>query len=391
MKKQVIDVVNFNADASCLECGHWFDFLKGGQTSTFYQWLKLYVDLGKKVVLGIPGATLSDIYQYNPESIELIKGHPQIFELALRPYAHDNALLRTRYGFEKNLEYGIKTVKKLLGNVPTYFLPPEFMLNSEQVNVLFQHGITGTFVNPNRFSSEAKSRIPKSPYVLRGVLGSELKCLPFYGELTKGFLEGIHFYQADKWNHLLESTEEEVSICWRDGESAFLLPDTVARERAWLQTESENVQRIHLSEYQPRFIENKELESTQYKGYPFHSFAPWLKEMRMIGFTSKVAKIEEILDGLSDEKVFHWLQVINSDILSSVEKDSPKIQLQQAVDVKEHFDYRIWRTERAFEGEEYLSLLKESEKELGHESFSLESQEPHMIKFNSRMEFLRTL
>ncbi|MBD80081.1 MAG: hypothetical protein CL840_14305 [Crocinitomicaceae bacterium] len=390
MSNQIVDVINFNADASCLECDHWFNALKGGNESLFYSWLNLYVTLDKKVVLGIPGATLADIAMINSESIELIRNNPQVFELTLRPFAHDNALLRTRYGFEKNLEYGIKTVDKLFGKRPDYFLPPEFMLNSEQVYVLSQNDMVGTFVNPARFSDEAKSRIPDYSYKLRGVFGAELNCHSFNGKLTKAFLEGIHFYNADKWNKEILEAKNEVVFNWRDGESAFLIPDTLAREEAWLKGENPSVKRMHLADLNIEFTANDDLEPTQYKGYPFHSFAPWLKEMRMIGFTSKVAKIEEILEDLSDDKIFHWLQIINSDILSAVEKNSPRIKLQSSANSKEEFDFRIWRTERAFEGEDYLTLLKQSEKKNGYQSY-LASDAAHLKKFNLRMDFLRSL
>ena len=390
MAFKVVDVVNFNADASCLECDHWFKSLAGGEQSVFFSWLSLYVKLQKKVVLGIPGATLADIAKLNPESIAIIKSNPNIFDLILRPFSHDNALLRTRFGFEKNLEYGMKTLKKLFGFVPSYFLPPEFMLNSEQVYVLQQNGIKGTFVNPARFSAEAKSRIPTTSYVIRGVFGSEMNCHSFTGKLTKAFLEGIHFYNAKAWNNAVNEAEGEVVFNWRDGESAFLIPDTVEREKAWLLGENKDVNRVHLNDLETNFIQNINLNPTQYKGYPFHSFAPWLKEMRMIGFTSKVAKIEEILEGLSEDKIFHWLQVINSDILSSVEKDSPKIKLQNSISELDVFDFRIWRTERAFEGEDYLTLLKQSEKENGYQNY-LNSNKGHLKKFNLRMDFLRGL
>ena len=154
--------------------------------------------------------------------------------------------------------------------------------------------------------------------------------------------------------------------------------------------ENKDVNRVHLNDLDTNFIQNINLNPTQYKGYPFHSFAPWLKEMRMIGFTSKVAKIEEILEGLSEDKIFHWLQVINSDILSSVEKDSPKIKLQNSISELDVFDFRIWRTERAFEGEDYLTLLKQSEKENGYQNY-LNSNKGHLKKFNLRMDFLRGL
>jgi len=390
MATKVVDVVNFNADASCLECDTWFAALNGGINSTFYSWLDLYVKYSKKVVLGIPGATLADIATINPESIDLIRENPAIFELILRPFAHDNALLRTRFGFEKNLEYGIKTLDKLFGVVPKYFLPPEFMLNSEQVLVLENNGIEGTFVNPARFSVEAKNRIPTFSYTIRGVFGSQLNCHSFNGKLTKAFLDGIHFYNSESWNKAVKEEEASVAFNWRDGESAFLIPDTIARESAWLKNESEDIKRVHLNGLDVDFVQNSNLESTQYKGYPFHSFAPWLKEMRMIGYTNKVAKIEEILEELSEDKLFHWLQIINSDILSAVEKDSPNIKLQRSLDNNEVFDFQIWRTERAFEGEEYLTLLKQSEKENGYQKY-LNGNSGHLKKFKLRMSFLRGL
>lgn len=389
--KQLIDVVNFNADASCLECNKWFQFLEGGKTSVFYKWLNLYVGLNKKVVLGIPGATLSDISQSNPEAIDLINDNLSVFEIIVRPFAHDNALLRTRFGFEKNLEYGIKTLNKLFDHYTPYFLPPEFMLNSEQVYVLSQLGIKATFVNHNRFSEEARSRIPEKPYNIRGVFGSKMGCVPFTSELTKGFLDGIHFYDAEKWNNAIAQSNERTLFNWRDGESAFLIPDTVEREKAWLEGESSDFERVHIQDLGIDYTENNQLESTQYKGYPFHSFAPWLKEMRMIGFTNKVAKIEEILDTLSDEKIFHWLQIINSDILSSVEKDSPNIKIQKSRFDSAKIDFRIWRTERAFEGEDYLTLLKESEKTDGHDDYTSKTDNAHIKKFVSRLEFLSSL
>ena len=47
----LIDVVNFNADASCLPSDKWIDILKGGKESHFYKWLELYVSLKKKINL----------------------------------------------------------------------------------------------------------------------------------------------------------------------------------------------------------------------------------------------------------------------------------------------------------------------------------------------------
>src|SRR5437868_4325557 len=101
--------------------------LQGGSNSYFYQWLKVYVDAGKKISLGITGSTVSDVASYNPESIELINSNNNIFEIILRPYAHDIALMRSTQGFLFNLEMGMKVLNKEFKNITAFYLPPEFM------------------------------------------------------------------------------------------------------------------------------------------------------------------------------------------------------------------------------------------------------------------------
>ncbi len=383
----VIDVVNLNADASCLTSRRWMSQLNGGKESVLYQWLQLYVDLDKKVSLGLPGATLADISTYNAESIELIHDNPSIFELVLRPFSHDNALLRTRYGYKRNLEYGIAAVKKLFGQRPKFFLPPEFMCNSEQVALMAESSIKGTFINPVRFSKEIQSRIPSIPYKVVGTMGNTLNCIPFESQLTKSFLDGIHHFNADAWNKSL--SDDNLHCSWRDGESAFLLANTVEREKAWLENESESITRRHLSEVDMDYSTVDDQDDAVFRSYPFHSFAPWLKEMRMLGFTNKVQKIEELLEKFPEEKVHHWLMIINSDILSSAEKTSPVIMVKPSAD-QDPVEVTLWRSERGFEGEEYLNLLKK----LGTESYANflnGNEEPHILKFKARMQFLQRL
>jgi len=385
---RIVDVVNLNADASCLDSELWLSQLEGGRNSILFQWLSLYVDLNKKISLGIPGASLADIAEFNPDSIELIRNNPQVFEIIVRPFAHDNALLRTRYGFESNLKYGLKTIESLFGRQSHFFLPPEFMCNSEQIYTLQQNGIQGIFIQPGRFNDEVQERIPDIPYEVRGVLGSKLNCIPFNSALTRSFLDGIHQYNADKWNAAVTDNPGDLMFSWRDGESAFLLPNTVKRESAWLKSESEHIERVFLSELEIEFLPNEQLEESSFKSYPIHSFAPWLREMRMIGFTNKVQKIEELLEVLEAQKVFHWLMIINSDILSSVEKSSPKIEILNK-ESNELEEIILWRSERGFEGEEYLSLLKE----LGSNVYqkSTQSSSAHLRKFNARIDFLSGL
>mgnify|MGYP000936623812 CR=1 FL=1 len=387
--KKIVDIVNLNADASCLASEVWLAQLAGGKDSVLYQWLEAYIELNKKVSLGIPGASLADIQKFNPEAIQLINENPAVFEIILRPFAHDNALLRTRFGFELNLNYGIKITNELFGTYTPFFLPPEFMCNNEQIFVLQKNKVEGVFLQPGRFSTEVQERIPEVPYEVRGVLDAKLKCIPFTSSLTKAFLSGIHNYNAEVWNNTISNEIADLQFCWRDGESAFLLPDTAAREKAWLKDEAEDIERCFLKDLEIPFLSNENLPSESFKSYPLHSFAPWLREMRMIGFTNKVQKIEELLEELPLDKQLHWLMVINSDILSSVEKTSPNIEVWNQEDEASE-ELILWRSERGFEGEDYLSLLKEIGNSR-YEGILKHSSEAHILKLEARISLLKSL
>src|SRR6266516_272399 len=128
--KRMVDVVNFNADASCLSSSSWLAMLQNGDGSLMVQWLRLYVKYGKKVTLGFPGSTVADIVIHNPEAINLINSHPDIFEIVLRPFAHDIALLRLGKGFAVNFESGCRVIMNEFCQVTPWFLPPEFMLTN---------------------------------------------------------------------------------------------------------------------------------------------------------------------------------------------------------------------------------------------------------------------
>lgn len=114
MKKKIVDIVNFNADASCLSSADWLKYLSGGKNSIFFQWLSLYVHYKKKLVLGFPGATIADIKTFNPEAIELINQNTDIFEIIPRPFAHDIGLLRSSEAFIWNVKAGSSPALVLL-------------------------------------------------------------------------------------------------------------------------------------------------------------------------------------------------------------------------------------------------------------------------------------
>ena len=83
---------------------------------------------------------------------------------------------------------------------------------------------------------------------------------------------------------------------------------------------------------------------------------------------------------LSDFQKTLLLQLINSDILASVEKISPKIKLKIKGVIE---DFIIYRSERGFEGEDYLQLIEEP-------NYNNQS-EPHIKKLVARHEYLMTM
>jgi hypothetical protein len=386
----LVDIVNFNADASCFGAGAWLSALAGGEQSTFCQWLRLYVELGKKVTLGLTGATVADVRAFNPEAIALINANPGIFELIARPFSHDISLLRSREGFITNLEAGWRVLAASFGRVRKLYLPPEFMLTNEQVNLLAQRGYTEVAVNAGRFSPELQQRIPSEPYVLRGIGGARIGCLPVLGALTQAYLDSIHACDASPWMRVIG--DAPVVRSWRDGESPFLIPDGIVRERAWLSSE-QRVERVHLEDLAIELRTSDTLPSTAFHAYPVHSFTAWMKEFRMLGYVNRLQRLEDCVHEFDDVELALWLQAINSDVLSAVEKSSPTVTLKQLTG-SELFQFVIYRSERGFEGEEYLVLLeclRRDRTARGEFERFVATDQPHAQKLAARLAAIRSV
>jgi len=389
---RLIDVVNLNADASCLSSEQWLKMLHGGTNSYFYQWLKVYVDAGKKISFGITGSTASDVTTFNPEAIELINANKNIFEIILRPYAHDIALMRSTQSFLFNLEMGMKVLNKEFNKVTAFYLPPEFMLTNEQVKLLADKNVHGTFINALRFKPEIRQRLPEHPYMVKGLFDSQLKCIPFESKLTSAYLNAIHFYDSSYWNEVFRQRKHDYYFSWRDGESSFFVPDGNNREATWLAGEDSTIQRVFISDIinELAFDNNANLKENHYHYYPIHSFSAWMKEFRMLGFLGKLQTMEEQIITMSKEESALWLQVINSDILSAIEKDSPTIKIKTGKYTDEIMEHTIWRCERGMEGEEYLELLNQW-KNMDVISYMDKSDNFHLKKINSRIKYLSKL
>lgn len=388
--KRLVDIVNFNGDASCLSSATWLSNLEGNTASSLCRWLNGYVTFQKKIVLGLTGATIADMAQFNREAIDIINGNPDVFQLILRPFAHDISLLRSKKGFRVNFDLGLAAIRREFQNVNRYFLPPEFMLTGQQIHLLSQNKILGTFLNAQRFSEDVRKRLPRVPYRVNGVLGSRLYCIPLDGTLTSAYLEALYHLNAFSWNRILTEHSLDTIFSWRDGESPLLIPDGLSREARWLEMESEEI----IRDFVPENPQKAATESTSFPphfftSYPIHSFTAWMKEFRMLGYVQRVQEMEQEIDRFGPRKLAVWLCTIGSDVLSAVEKQDRTVRLFS--NNGGHWrNHRIIRSERGFEGEDYLTVLENLARKTPI-PYLPNSPAAHMKKLRARMAYLERL
>jgi len=380
MNKTVVDIVNFNADASCLPSRTWLETLKGGTNSVICQWLSLFIQNKKNVTLGFTGSTLADIKKFNPDVIKIINEKKDIFEIILRPWSHDIGLYRTDSLFIYNVELGIRTIKSEFESVSNYYLAPEFMITSRQIELISKMGIDAIFINPDRYQNEIKRRIIPTPHIVYGTSESTIKCITIHGSTTQKYLSSCQLNDPKIWDKFIQDFPDDLIFSWRDGESFLLIPDGLSREESLLQGESENINRKKLHSVEINYEDSSLYDRSYYKSYPIHSFTAWIKEMKMMWYVDRIRKIENNFSKLSDLQITLLLQLINSDILASVEKISPKIKLKIKGVIE---DFIIYRSERGFEGEDYLQLIEEP-------NYNNQSA-PHIKKLVARHEYLMAM
>jgi hypothetical protein len=290
---------------------------------------------------------------------------------------------------------GRKTIEREFVNVSPYFLPAEFMLTNAQVHHLAKIGVRGTFVNAARFKTELKARIPNHPYLVRGVFSSTLRCLPIRGELAEAYLQSLHHWDPDLWNQAIISLPVGVSFSWRDGESFLLIPSGLERERAWLNGQNRNVELASIANVEADLNFREPDDASAYRSFPVHSFSDWMKEFRMLGYLERCNEIERNLEDYDISAKTLWLQAINSDVLSAVEKESPTVRLRTlpALHPDSHeIVHTIRRSERGFEGEEFLEMLDtRSGNSSRRQNADTGSVAPHLRKFAARSQYLSRL
>jgi len=381
MTKKIVDIINFNADASCLSSKIWIDSLEGKKNSKLCKWLLLFVNNKKKISLGIIGSTLADIKKFNPDAINIINKNKDIFEIILRPWSHDISLYRTDSLFIYNLELGITSIKNEFESVSNYYLAPEFMYTSRQIELINSMGIEAIFIIPDRYQIDVKKRIFESPHILYGTAGSSIKCITILGDCTQKYLSSCQLNDAKVWDGFIRDLPNNLIFSWRDGESFLLIPNGISREDSWLKGESDVYTRCQLQSLEIKYKDSSHLDRKFFKSYPINSFNAWIKEMKMLWFLDRINSIEKKFLELNAFQKTLFFQIINSDILASVEKISPNIKLKTKDAIEE---YTIYRSERGFEGEEFLRLIDEP-------NYSNLINTPHIKKLLARHEYISNM
>jgi hypothetical protein len=125
--------------------------------------------------------------------------------------------------------------------------------------------------------------------------------------------------------------------------------------------------------------------------FPAHSFAAWMKEFRMLGFLGRLNDYEADAPRGSVPEIALWLGLINSDVLSAVEKRHVKVNLRRSPGSAQHDECVLHRSRREFEAEEYLALL--TRLRAGDDIWPLVtgSDEAHMKKLDARAQLLRQI
>ena len=112
----------------------------------------------------------------------------------------------------------------------------------------------------------------------------------------------------------------------------------------------------------------------------------------MMGYLGRLQRLESEVHRFSTRELALWLQAINSDVLSAVEKRSLVVRMRSAPGAAVDMKHTIFRSERGFEGEGCLALLEMCRfGKFDRVERFLDSAEPLAIKLRGRSEQLKRL
>lgn len=380
-KQRLVDVINLNSDASCLSSSRWLNAILGGKESELYNILLCYVENRQKVNLGFVGSTLAEIIELNPDCIDLINRCPQNFEIIYRPFVHSLSILWRDETFKRNYDLGKQLTESTFSNVSNWYLPPEFALRNSQIYLLAKEGV-GTFIHPKRMKKKIKDVSIEGYGFISGIHKSELKYLGFTESFDRYYLELLQKYTSDVLFN------DGTIIGWRDGESPFLLPDSLQREKYFVKKSSEKFERLFLSELDPdvHFEDVKSVNS-----YPQNSLLPWMGGFRLYWYVQEVKNIENNLNETSLLKRKLFMFLLNSDILSCTEKSDVQIEISPLKGDSDYVKLLIPRVEKNLDAEEILYLIKNIDEDDLMDTINNQIDDTLKIRLNARIKSLNLL
>lgn len=380
-KQKLVDVINFNSDASCLSSERWLKSLSGGRTSELFRILACYVEQRQKINLGFVGSTLSEVILLNPECIELINNYPNVFEIIYRPYIHSLSILWRDETFKRNFNLGRELTDRTFHNIVNWYLPPEFALRNSQLFTLANEEV-GTFIHPKRTKKRPSSSLVEGYGHIVGIHNSKIAYLGFAEFFDKYYLDILQKYHSEI------SFEQKTIIGWRDGESPLLLPNSVSREEYFVDHSSQRFERIFLSDlntssdfqYENRIV-----------SYPQNSLLPWMGGFRLYWYIQEVKDLERNFEKLSSLNKMLFMFLLNSDILSCTEKTDVQIEIvkHQGDSVVESIF--LPRIEKNLDAEEILYLVKNVDNSLTLNAIKEKIGGDLSIRLNARIKSLKKL
>ena len=112
----------------------------------------------------------------------------------------------------------------------------------------------------------------------------------------------------------------------------------------------------------------------------------------MLGYLSRLNAQEQQVDSFDLTAKVLWLNAIGSDVFSAVEKQSPVVALRTAPQSQRgarEIQWTIRRSERGFEGKEFLEMLEAHQTGMPFEVSGDHAAAPHIRKLRAREEYLK--
>lgn len=341
----MLDLINFNADASCLPRHTWRHCLSSGQ---FHNHIQSYSLTSQPFLIGFTGLTLVDISLHSPATLDLLNNSPNIRHV-VRPLVHSlpkGMSLNLRH---LNIVLGYAILLRLINRdlIEPAYLPPEFFFRVDEIPSLHSVGCKYLFHCIHRSNMEKRPYSGLQICTLNSPDGSSLQSIQLDSSFSHAYLSSLQLHHA---------LDDQHGILWRDGESPLLIPNGIDRERWFL---SNSGPRTTFQQYLSIPLHAPPV-SLGY--YPLSPLAPWTGDQSNFWFYEIASSLRDSYNlnkPLSPLQVLLVLFSYSSDLVASAAKIDVQIRLKHDPQSDSTFAYTIHRDQRAAEAEliDYLSTI----------------------------------